>query len=52
MKVAILETGRPPGDLVTHFGDYPAMMERMLGGDFEYDTLDVAAGHLPADPAA
>lgn len=52
MKVAILETGRPPGDLVTHFGDYPAMMERMLGGDFEYDRLDVAAGHLPADPAA
>ena len=25
MKVAILETGRPPGNLADAFGDYPAM---------------------------
>jgi GMP synthase-like glutamine amidotransferase len=51
MKLAILETGRPPGDLVRRFGDYPAMMTRMLGGEFEIDTFDVAAGQFPADPS-
>jgi len=51
MKLAILETGRPPGDLVRRFGDYPAMMTRMLGGEFEIDTFDVAAGEFPADPS-
>ena len=52
MKVAILETGRPPGDLAERFGDYPAMFERMLGNGFDIETLDVAAGELPSDPAA
>ena len=28
MKLAILETGRPPGDLADEFGDYPAMFGR------------------------
>jgi GMP synthase-like glutamine amidotransferase len=51
MKLAILETGRPPGDLVRRFGDYPAMMTRMLDGEFEIDTFDVAAGEFPADPS-
>ena len=51
MKLAILETGRPPGDLVRRFGDYPAMMTRMLGGEFEIDTFGVAAGEFPADPS-
>ena len=51
MKLAILETGRPPGDLVRRFGDYSAMMTRMLGGEFEIDTFDVAAGEFPADPS-
>jgi GMP synthase-like glutamine amidotransferase len=52
MKLAVLETGRPPGDLADRFGDYPAMFARMLGDDFEIDTFDVAAGELPSDPAA
>jgi GMP synthase-like glutamine amidotransferase len=52
MKLAVLETGRPPGDLADRFGDYPAMFARMLGDDFEIDTFDVAAGELPKDPAA
>ena len=52
MKLAILETGRPPGDLPERFGDYPAMFKRMLGPDFEFDTFDVTTGRLPADPAA
>lgn len=52
MKVAILETGRPPGELASHFGDYPAMFARMLGDGFEIASFDVPAGQLPADPAA
>ena len=50
MKVAILETGRPPGELAERFGDYPAMFERLLGDGFEMTTFDVQAGELPADP--
>ena len=45
MKLAILETGRPPGDLVLRFGDYPAMVAAMLGPEFEIATFDVE--HLP-----
>lgn len=51
MKLAILETGRPPGDLPDRFGDYPAMFKRMLGPDFEIESFDVWAGELP-DPNA
>ena len=47
MKLAILETGRPPGNLAERFGDYPAMFKRLLTGDFAVDSLDVAAGGLP-----
>ena len=49
MKLAILETGRPPGDLSDWFGDYPAMFERLLGDEFEVETFDVQAGQFPAD---
>jgi GMP synthase-like glutamine amidotransferase len=52
MKLAILETGRPPGTLSAEFGDYPAMFSRLLGAGFETKTFDVAAGELPSDPAA
>lgn len=47
MKLAILETGRPPGDLSDWFGDYPAMFERLLGDGFEVETFDVQAGRFP-----
>ena len=47
MKVAILETGRPPGNLADEFGDYPAMFERLLGDGFEVESFDVAGGRLP-----
>lgn len=50
MKVAILETGRPPGDLAERFGDYPSMLTRLLGDGFEFETCNVAAGQLPDDP--
>jgi GMP synthase-like glutamine amidotransferase len=51
MKLAILETGRPPGDLQQRFGDYPAMVSRLLGPDFEIERFDVQAGQFP-DAAA
>jgi GMP synthase-like glutamine amidotransferase len=47
MKVAILETGRPPGKLADQFGDYPAMFARLLGAGFEIESFDVQAGELP-----
>lgn len=52
MKLAILETGRPPGDLAERFGDYPAMFARILADGFDLVTYDVEAGELPDDPAA
>jgi GMP synthase-like glutamine amidotransferase len=51
MKVAILETGKPPGTLAEQFGDYPAMFARLLGPGFETESFDVEAGELP-DAAA
>jgi GMP synthase-like glutamine amidotransferase len=50
MKLAILETGVPPGDLRQRFGDYPAMFAAMLGPGFEMETFDVQAGSLPNHP--
>ena len=47
MKLAILETGRPPGDLASHFGDYPAMFAELLGDRFEIESFDVPAGRFP-----
>src|SRR6476659_289318 len=49
MKLAILETGRPPGNLADRFGDYPSMFERLLGGEFEIKRFDVQAGQLPTN---
>jgi GMP synthase-like glutamine amidotransferase len=51
MKLAILETGRPPGELAKQFGDYPMMFQKMLGFGFETESYDVQAGELP-DPNA
>ena len=51
MKLAILETGHPPGDLGNRFGSYPAMFAELLGDGFEIETFDVQAGQLP-DPNA
>jgi GMP synthase-like glutamine amidotransferase len=47
MKLAILETGRPPGDLAERFGDYPQMFADFLGPDFDVESFDVQAGELP-----
>ena len=47
MQIAILETGRPPGDLADQFGDYPTMFEKMLGPEFAVENFAVHAGELP-----
>jgi GMP synthase-like glutamine amidotransferase len=47
MKIAILETGYPPGDLASEFGNYPQMFETLLGPEFTSDRFDVQAGELP-----
>jgi GMP synthase-like glutamine amidotransferase len=47
MKLAILETGRPPGDLAARFGDYPAMFADLLGPGFGQESFDIEAGDLP-----
>jgi GMP synthase-like glutamine amidotransferase len=53
LRIAILETGAPPGDLAARFGDYPDMFRRLLLGEGDQaETFDVAAGRLPADPSA
>jgi GMP synthase-like glutamine amidotransferase len=51
VKLAILETGRPPGDLAERFGSYPAMFGQLLGDGFDIETFDVQAGELP-EPSA
>ena len=47
MKIGILETGGPPGELAERFGDYPEMM---LGNGYAYTTYDVAAAAPPHRP--
>ena len=47
MKVAILETGYPPGNLSEEFGDYPAMFAGLLGPAFQVESFDVQKGRLP-----
>ena len=50
MNLAILETGKPPAELIPRFGRYPDMFRRLLR--LEAASYDVAGGELPADPAA
>jgi GMP synthase-like glutamine amidotransferase len=52
VKVGILETGAPPGELVGRFGDYPAMFKRLLGDGFDYTVIDVAGGEALPSPEA
>lgn len=52
MKLAILETGRPPGDLAERFGSYPAMFVRLLGDGYDIHSFDVPGGELPDHPDA
>ena len=47
MKLAILDTGKPPAVLQAGFGTYPDMMAELIGGGFDIETFDVQAGKLP-----
>jgi len=51
MKIGLLETGNPPGDLADTHGSYSAMFEALLGPEHSYRVYDVQKGELPADPA-
>jgi GMP synthase-like glutamine amidotransferase len=51
LKIGLLETGNPPGDLTETYGSYSAMFEALLGPEHSYRVYDVQKGELPADPA-
>ena len=51
MKVAILETGRPPAELLPRFGNYPAMFAALLGPRFATASYHAAGGELPKHAA-
>ena len=50
MRIAILETGAPPGRLRETHGDYPAMLRGILDGAGEFETFDVQRGEYPDPP--
>jgi GMP synthase-like glutamine amidotransferase len=47
MRIAILEPGAPPKDLIGRFGSYGDMVAAMLGGGFETQAFDVRRGIYP-----
>ncbi len=51
MRIGLLETGEPPGDLLDIYGSYSSMFEALLGPGYAYRVYDVQKGELPADPA-
>ncbi len=51
MTIGILETGRPPAELVERWGTYVDMVRTMLGTERSYRSYDVQAGELPANPS-
>jgi GMP synthase-like glutamine amidotransferase len=50
MKIAILETGTPPGPLAEIFGRYPDMFRKLLGDDDVGASYDVTRQEFPARP--
>jgi GMP synthase-like glutamine amidotransferase len=49
LRVGVLQTGAPPGDLQARFGSYPTMFQRLLAAEpFDFATFDARAGQLPA----
>jgi len=51
LKIGLLETGNPPGDLAETYGSYASMFEALLGPEHTYRAYDVQKGQLPEDPA-
>ena len=52
MRIGILETGTPPGNLAVAHGRYDAMVRDMMGDGHGYTTFRVAEGDWPAPTAA
>ena len=52
MRIGILETGSPPGDLAETHGRYDAMVRELLGPAHEYVTFRVIANDWPTDAGA
>jgi GMP synthase-like glutamine amidotransferase len=52
MKLAVLETGFPPPDLLDRFESYAAMFRDLLGEGFDWSCYDVQAGEWPQRPQA
>ena len=55
MKLGVIETGRPAGDLLEKYGDYPEAFERLLrtaDPAVEVAAYQVLDGVLPSDPHA
>lgn len=53
MKIGILETGRPPDDLLVDHGTYATMLMGLLDPNldrYKYTVFDVQAGGLPDQP--
>ena len=50
MKIGILQTGGPPGDLADRFGSYGDMTRDMLGPGYDIRVYDVPTGELPGSP--
>lgn len=51
--IGVLETGRPPEELVDEYGDYPAMVADWLGAEgVSYRNYAVLDGELPEGPEA
>ncbi len=51
MKIGVLETGAPPGDLQERFGRYPEMFQTLLSGhDYQWASFDVRRGVFPQRP--
>jgi len=48
LKVGILQTGNPPPPLGDRFGSYSAMVQELLGPQYEFTTFEVRNGELPA----
>jgi len=53
VKLAVLETGAPPGPLEAQFGSYAQMFQRLLGPDaYEWRVFAADEGELPDSPSA
>jgi GMP synthase-like glutamine amidotransferase len=52
MRLAILQTGSPPGELAALFPSYADMVISALGPRFDFSVMDVRRGELPVPDAA